>query len=121
MPRPLPSRRGCSDTFVCSARRAEAEEAVAAGFGGVKLKVGRGDIAADLEAVRAVRRAVGDGVELMVDYNQSLSVQEALERVRVLDREGIAWIEEPTRADDYSGHARRKTLVYPPPATRFPN
>ncbi len=41
----------------------------------------------------------------MVDYNQSLSVEQALERVRALDGEGLAWIEEPTRADDYVGHA----------------
>jgi mandelate racemase len=42
----------------------------------------------------------------MVDYNQSLSVGEALDRVRALDSDGLHWIEEPTRADDYQGHAR---------------
>jgi mandelate racemase len=31
---------------------------------------------------------------------------EAIERVRVLDEEGLHWIEEPTRADDFEGHAR---------------
>jgi mandelate racemase len=85
---------------------AEAEEAVAAGFEAVKVKVGRGDLAADLETVRAVRRAVGDDVDLMVDYNQCLSVCDAIERARSLDDEGVHWIEEPTRADDYEGHAR---------------
>jgi len=33
-------------------------------------------------------------------------VGEASERVRVVDEEGLYWIEEPTRADDYGGHAR---------------
>ena len=42
----------------------------------------------------------------MVDYNQSLSVPEAIERARVLDGEGLTWIEEPTLADDFEGHAR---------------
>jgi mandelate racemase len=42
----------------------------------------------------------------MVDYNQSLSVDEALARVPALDEKGLTWIEEPTRADDYRGHAR---------------
>ena len=42
----------------------------------------------------------------MVDYNQSLSVAEAIDRVRVLDEEHLYWIEEPTRADDFEGHAR---------------
>lgn len=85
---------------------AEAEEALALGFTAVKVKVGHGELAADLETIRAIRRAVGDSVKLMVDYNQSLSVAEAVDRVRVLDDEGLYWIEEPTRADDYDGHAR---------------
>ena len=84
----------------------EAEALVARGFGGVKLKLGAGDLAADLAAIRAVRGAIGNEPELMVDYNQSLSVDEALQRVQALDDEGLAWIEEPTRADDYDGHTR---------------
>jgi mandelate racemase len=53
-----------------------------------------------------MRREVGDGVALMVDYNQSLAPTEAIERVLRLDDEGLAWIEEPTLAEDYAGHAR---------------
>jgi mandelate racemase len=85
---------------------AEAAELVAGGFRAIKVKVGRGDLAADLDTIGAVRGAVGDGVELMVDYNQSLSVGEAIARARALDHEGLSWIEEPTRADDFEGHAR---------------
>src|SRR3546814_14174576 len=40
----------------------------------------------------------------MVDYNQALSVHQALERGRALDDEGIAWIEEPIRHDDLVGN-----------------
>jgi len=43
---------------------------------------------------------------LMVDYNQALSVDDALERGRALDRENIYWLEEPIRHDDYAGNAR---------------
>jgi mandelate racemase len=89
-----------------SAACAEAEELLASGFGALKVKVGRGDLAADLETIRALRRTGGDGLTLMVDYNQSLSVAEAIERARVLDDENLFWIEEPTRADDFAGHAR---------------
>jgi mandelate racemase len=85
---------------------ADAEAALSLGFTAVKVKIGRGELAADLETIRAVRRAVGDKVSLMVDYNQSLSVAEACDRARVLDDEGVAWIEEPTRANDFVGHAR---------------
>ncbi|MDP9110021.1 MAG: mandelate racemase [Candidatus Eremiobacteraeota bacterium] len=84
---------------------AEAESRVNEGFTALKLKVGP-NLDRTLESIRAVRGAVGDGVSLMVDYNQSLTVCEALEHVRALDGEGLAWIEEPTRADDFAGHAR---------------
>ena len=41
----------------------------------------------------------------MVDYNQALTVAQALERGRALAAEGVAWIEEPIRHDDLAGHA----------------
>ena len=88
------------------AAAAEAEEALAAGFTAIKVKVGRGDLGADLEVVRALRTVAGDGVPLMVDYNQSLGVDEAIRRAQALAAEGVAWIEEPTRAADVEGHAR---------------
>jgi mandelate racemase len=76
------------------------------GFTGVKAKIGYPDVAGDVDVVRAMRRAVGDRVSLMVDYNQSLAPTDAIARARRLDDEGLAWIEEPTLADDYAGHAR---------------
>jgi mandelate racemase len=84
----------------------EARELYEMGFDAYKVKVGLGDVQADLEAVDAVRGMVGEEAMLAVDYNQSLSVTGALERLRVLDEEGLWWIEEPTRADDFAGHAR---------------
>jgi mandelate racemase len=63
-------------------------------------------LADNLQAIQAARAAIGDAAELMVDYNQSLSVDEASARVPALDEKGLTWIEEPTRADDYRGHAR---------------
>ncbi len=91
-----------------------AEETVAAGYGGLKIKLGFPELAQDLAAVRAARRVLGDRVALMVDYNQSLSVAEALVRCRALDGEGLAWIEEPVAADDYAGCARVAQAVATP-------
>src|SRR5215212_6279771 len=54
----------------------------------------------------AARKAGGDDLVVMVDYNQSLDVPEAVRRGRLLDHEGIGWIEEPTIADDFAGHAQ---------------
>jgi mandelate racemase len=76
------------------------------GFKGVKAKIGYPNVREDVEVVRAMRRAVGDDVALMVDYNQSLAPSDAIVRARCLDDEGLTWIEEPTLADDYAGHAR---------------
>jgi mandelate racemase len=104
-PRPVPAYASLR-TMAAPAAAAEAEELLDRGFTALKVKVGGRDLAADLETVRALRRVAGDGVRLMVDYNQSLSVREAIERARVLDDLGLHWIEEPTRADDYAGHAR---------------
>jgi mandelate racemase len=42
----------------------------------------------------------------MVDYNQSLTPAAAVERMRLMDDEGLTWVEEPTLAHDYAGHAR---------------
>src|SRR5512134_1940958 len=85
----------------------EAEELVAEGFGAVKLRLGRPEAADDLAALRAVQKAIGPGVILMVDFNQGLTVAQALERGRMIDAEGgVHWIEEPVRAYDHAGNAR---------------
>jgi mandelate racemase len=41
----------------------------------------------------------------MADYNQCLTPGEAVERLKVLDGEGLTWVEEPTLAHDFAGHA----------------
>jgi mandelate racemase len=84
----------------------EATQLVAEGFGAIKMRVGRTTAAEDLVAVRAVRHRIPNHVLLMADFNQSLSVHEAIHRGRLLDGEGLVWIEEPVRADDFVGCAR---------------
>ncbi len=84
----------------------EADELLEGGFKAVKLRLGYDTLAGDIAAVRTVRARLPAGVELMVDYNQALSVAEALERGRALDAEGVYWLEEPIRHDDYRGAAQ---------------
>ena len=85
----------------------EAEELVAEGFSAVKLRLGRLQAKDDIEALCAVKKAVGPTVTLMVDFNQALTVADALRRGRMIDDEGgVFWIEEPVRADDFAGCAR---------------
>jgi len=74
-------------------------------FRGVKAKIGYPSLAEDIEVIRAMRSAVGPGVCIMVDYNQSLSPIQADARLRALDSEGLTWIEEPVLAHDYASLA----------------
>jgi mandelate racemase len=84
---------------------AEAEKLLTGGFRAVKLRLGYPTVQQDIAAVQAVKKRIGGGVALMVDYNQALSADEALTRGRALDREDIYWLEEPIRHDDYAGAA----------------
>ena len=85
----------------------EAEQLVAeGGFSAVKLRIGRDDAAQDLAAARSVKKRVGERISVMSDFNQRLTVNQAIVRGRMLDDEGLYWIEEPTRHDDYAGYAR---------------
>jgi mandelate racemase len=83
----------------------EAEALLEGGFRAVKLRLGYPTLAADLAAVHAVRHRLPDEILVMVDYNQALTVAEAIRRGHALDGEGIYWIEEPIRHDDYAGNA----------------
>ena len=106
-PRKIAAYNSCGLGMIGADRAAEeAQELLAAGFSAIKARLGYPDLETDLEVVRAIRGSIGDGAVLMADYNQSLSVAEASRRAAALVDEGLYWIEEPTRADDYSGHAR---------------
>lgn len=76
------------------------------GFNGVKIKVGRADLADDVARVAAVRRLIGPDVTFMVDANYSMSIDQAIRAANAFKPYGIYWFEEPTVPDDYSGYAR---------------
>ena len=103
-PRPIPAYHSLGMAGVEAAAQ-EAEESVAAGFRAVKYKIGYPEVATEVALVRAAKRT-GDTLAVMVDYNQSLSVPEAVRRGQILDDEDLAWIEEPVTADDFVGHAQ---------------
>lgn len=85
---------------------AESARSAEEGYPAVKVKLGWPTLEQDLAVVRAARRSLPDSTALMVDFNQSLSVAEAARRGRALEGEGVAWIEEPVRCDDFAGHAQ---------------
>ena len=85
----------------------EAAELVAeGGFAALKLRLGRQHLREDIAAIAAVREAVGADVRLMCDFNQGLSLGDALHRCHGLDDQGLYWIEEPIVYDNLAGHAQ---------------
>lgn len=73
-----------------------------AGFGRVKMKVGR-DAAADVERVRVARDAIGADVELFVDANGAYTRTQAAAQAVAFAQQGVTWFEEPVPSDDLGG------------------
>ncbi|MGP3937863.1 enolase C-terminal domain-like protein [Nonomuraea sp. KM88] len=91
------------------APEAAAEEALRLldpGFGALKVRLGHRAPDQDVAVLTAVRDRLAPGIELMADYNQALTAEEALRRGRALQAEGVAWFEEPVRHDDLAANAR---------------
>jgi mandelate racemase len=108
-PKRIPAYNSCGLGLMAPREVAdEAEKLLARGFRAIKLRLGYPTLEDDLAALHAVKKRVGSEIAVMVDYNQALSLAQALERGRALDQEGIYWLEEPIRHDDYAGNA---TLV----------
>jgi mandelate racemase len=105
-PGPVPAYNSCGLGLMAPAAVAdEAEKLLAGGFKALKLRLGYPTLEADLAAVRAVRARVPRDIHVMVDYNQALTVEEAVRRGQALDGEGVYWVEEPIRHDDHAGCA----------------
>jgi mandelate racemase len=84
----------------------EATRLIERGFKAVKLRLGYPTLKEDLSALKAVRERLGTAIDVMIDYNQALSLKEAMLRAQALASEGIVWLEEPIRHDDLAGNAR---------------
>jgi mandelate racemase len=105
-PRPLRAYNSCGLGLMTPAAAAdEAERLLEGGFEAVSCGLGYATLDEDLAVTRAVRRRLADDVALMVDYNQALSVDDALARGARLQSEGVSWLEEPIRHDDHRGNA----------------
>lgn len=96
---------------------ARADESLAAGIGGIKIKVGLPDTAEDLRRVTAVREHLGPDTPLMVDANQQWDRATALRMGRRLEEFDLVWIEEPLDAYDAEGHAALASALDTPIAT----
>lgn len=84
----------------------EAEELLVEGFKAVKMRLGRTNMADDVEAVRIVRETIGQNINLMADANQGWDVNYTIRIGRQLEKFNLFWLEEPIAHDNLEGHAR---------------
>lgn len=74
------------------------------GWTGVKMKVGKPDPREDYERVRAVRKAIGDEIDLMIDVNQTWDLNTAMVWGKRLEEFQPGWLEEPLAPEDIRSH-----------------
>ncbi len=91
-------------TFSIEQVIAKARELLAAGMGGIKLKVGQPDAEQDIYRVHKLREALGPNVPIMIDANQQWDLETALRVGKAIEDCNLTWLEEPLNALDLEGH-----------------
>jgi D-galactarolactone cycloisomerase len=99
-------RQGDPLVYLLDEARRRAEQ----GFSAIKLKLGFG-IAEDVRLCRAVRRALGDGIAIMVDANHAYDATAAIRLGRQIEELDIAWFEEPVPPEDLAGYKEVKSAL----------
>jgi D-galactarolactone cycloisomerase len=111
----LPAYASLGELRTPSERAQDAAALVQRGFKAVKVRIARERIAEGVDVVAAIRDAVGDALEIIVDLNQwwrmagdiepGLSVADARNVIERLDEHGVLWVEEPLAGGDLPGMA----------------
>jgi D-galactarolactone cycloisomerase len=87
----------------------EAKAHIASGYRALKLRVG--DTAAkDIARVNAVRHAVGEDIELLVDANTGYTIDDVRRVMPAFEEAGVAWLEEPFPPQDRRAYAQASKL-----------
>lgn len=84
------------------------------GYHTVKIKIGKPDIAEDIERIRKVQEKLGPSGVLLVDANQKWTAAEAVKLCCKLDNMNLGWIEEPILYHDIQGHRQLKNVLKTP-------
>ncbi|MDA0709383.1 MAG: mandelate racemase/muconate lactonizing enzyme family protein [bacterium] len=84
----------------------EVAEGKLEGYRALKLHMGRMPVSQAVDQVARVRKALGDGMELMADAFMGWDLDTAIHLSRQLADYNLVWLEEPIRCDDLSGYAR---------------
>ncbi|MDR3231581.1 MAG: mandelate racemase/muconate lactonizing enzyme family protein [Synergistaceae bacterium] len=98
----------------------EARKNVADGYSVIKIKIGADggrNLRADVKKVEAVRGAVGDDVDLIVDANGIWDPATAIRFAQMVKDCNVSLFEEPVDADDIPGLRRVREATSMPVAT----
>ena len=98
-------RGGIDLNFSVDRLAAENRAHVESGYNGVKIKVGKPDLAEDAVRVAAVREAIGPETVFMVDANYGMTREQAIAACDAFAPYDLAWFEEPIDPDDFEGYA----------------
>ncbi len=90
-----------------------ASRSIDEGHKSVKMRLGRPTLAKDLARVAAMRKHIGDDIELMADANEAWRIDKAVRATQRLAEFDLVWLEEPLTPDDFAGyaHLRQKSPV----------
>lgn len=78
------------------------------GFKAVKIKVGSSEWEEDIKRLRAVRKEVGEQIDIMMDANQGMNLASAIALVQEAQDLNIHWFEEPLNRTDFDGYKSLK-------------
>jgi D-galactarolactone cycloisomerase len=111
--RELPVYASLGELRLPAARAEDARALVAEGFRAVKVRIARDRVTEGIAAVAAMRDAVGDALEILVDLNQwwrmagdidpglgPAGARRVIERLREHE---VLWVEEPLAGSDLAG------------------
>ena len=111
----------CGARIPAEERAEKAREYVEMGFKAMKIRFHHEDVREDIKVVEAVRGAIGDKMEIMVDGNQAWKMPWDVERIwdlkkavkvaRELEKLGVYWLEEPLHHADYDNLARLRAMT----------
>lgn len=79
----------------------EATPLIERGYKALKLRLGD-TTKRDIERVEAIRRAFGDGIDILTDANTGYTIDDARKVMPALDANAVGWLEEPFPAHDYA-------------------
>ncbi|WP_052003031.1 mandelate racemase/muconate lactonizing enzyme family protein [Microvirga sp. BSC39] len=101
-----------ADTIQDLTRRVD--DYIARGYQTIKIKIGKDDLAEDIERIIKVKERLGTSGKLLVDLNQKWGASEAIAKASKLDSLDLGWIEEPIAYQDIQGHAALKKVIRTP-------